>query len=341
MLTVIILYVYAVAFRQMTKETEIGLKYFRTVPEAMNNLLLDGMLPLYAPIVKDVSRENFMFWPVVMSFILLASITVMNMLVGVLVEVVRTVADREREAMTVIHVTNELRKVMNHFIEEGCESGASSAFFKTFANTKSSSRATLANVDAHEIPDMSRDCFEDFLSSNGVISLLQDCGVDAVALLDSADMIFEEKVKTGQPGVSFVDFVEIVLNMRGTNPATVKDVKEQMRVLTMRSKENAIISETKMTKLVLKVRSDIMLTLNELRRIVDSDCGSAEGGMVTDWTAHHDDDDDHDHDHDHHDHDSNPASGCAPNDDDPEAPLMTRVTFADLKDEISDSEMIE
>jgi hypothetical protein len=329
----------------MMKETDVGEKYFKTVPEAMNNLLLDGMLPLYAPIVKDVSRENFLFWPVVMSFVLLASITVMNMLVGVLVEVVRTVADREREAMTVIHVTNELRKVMHHFIEEGCESGSSSAFFKTFANTKSSSRATLANIDAHEIPDMSRECFEEFLTSKGVISLLQDCGVDAVALLDSADMIFEEKEKNGKQGLSFVDFVEIVLNMRGTNPATVKDVKEQVRVLTVRTKENAILSETKMTKLILKVRSDIMLTLNELRRIVDSDCGSVDGGMVTDWIAHHDDEDDHDHndhDHDHHDHhESTPASGGATTDD-PETPLVTRVSFADdFKDEVSDSEIIE
>ena len=48
-----------------------------------------------------------------MTFILLASVTVMNMLVGVLVEVVRSVAEREREASTVVFITNELRGVMH------------------------------------------------------------------------------------------------------------------------------------------------------------------------------------------------------------------------------------
>merc|ERR1719282_866723 len=41
-------------------------------------------------------------------------------------------------------------------------------------------------------------------------------------------MIYDDIDKTGM-GMSFTDFVNVVLNMRGSNPATVKDVRQQLR----------------------------------------------------------------------------------------------------------------
>merc|ERR1719158_718181 len=81
----------------------------------MNYLLLEGMLPLYSPIVNTCTDVHPAYWPAIMVFILLASVTVMNMLIGVLVEVVRTVAATEKEGMTVIHVTHQLKQVMAQF----------------------------------------------------------------------------------------------------------------------------------------------------------------------------------------------------------------------------------
>jgi len=279
LLTVIILYVFAVAFKQLTRGTALGDQYFVSVPQAMNSLLLQGMLPLYAVIVDDISSANALYWPIIMSFILLASITVMNMLVGVLVEVVRTVADREREAMTVIHVTNELRDVMTHFITEGLKdtkkslAGNRSSFAANFQARRGESD-TVAKIATEDIPDMSKDTFETFLASPGVISLLQDCGVDAVAILDSVDMIFEEKVRWGAKGLRFVDFVEVVLNMRGTNPATLKDIKEQMRLVKLASQDHSQKTYRLVAYQIGKVRNELMVMLHDLRRLVDSDAGS-------------------------------------------------------------------
>merc|ERR1712228_137647 len=42
--------------------------------------------------------------------------------------------------------------------------------------------------------------------------------------------IFEDLDKNGET-MNFETFVNVFLNMRGTNPATVKDVKEQMRTM--------------------------------------------------------------------------------------------------------------
>jgi len=309
LLTLIILYVYAVAFRQMSKESEIGERYFQTVPKAMNNLLLQGMLPLYAPIVNDVSRANAFFWPAMMTFILLASVTVMNMLVGVLVEVVRTVADREREAMTVVHVTGELRDVMQAFHDEEKEKSAGSRATSKETTDSSKLRRALSSIamvveeeGEKDLPDMNKETFERFLETRAVVSTIQECGVDAVALLDSVDLIFEEKVTAANlQGLRFVDFVEIVLNMRGTNPATVKDVKEQMRLLKISTKDDTAKNSKILSSQMSTFRSDIVAMLKDLRRAVDSDAGSEIESMgrpsvcpddMTDHDDDHVDDDD-------------------------------------------------
>lgn len=348
LLAVIIIYVYAVGFRQMTKGSDMGDQYFKTVPKAMNSLLLEGMLPLYAVMVRDISGANLFYWPLIMSFILLASVTVMNMLVGVLVEVVRTVAERERESMTVIHVTNELRSVMHNFMVElsqrerpdndsmdGDEDDAPVSATARLSHKLGLSRTLMARGESNafgkdrsasrivtgEIPDMSKDTFGEFLSSSQVISLLQDCGADALAILDSMDMIFEEKVKGGQKGLRFVDFVEVVLNMRGTNPATVKDVKEQMRLLKSSNIDSHGKTSKLLSEMISKLRVDILRNFNELRRVVDSDCGSDGTSAGALWVGsrcgssvglrelhdHHDEDEDFSAHGRVHSHDSSPS----------------------------------
>merc|ERR1719272_2864322 len=155
----------------------------------MNHLFLEGMLPLFAPMVREVSEGHWMYYPMILTFILLASVTVMNMLVGVLVEVVRNVAEREKEAMTVIHVTNELREVMAAFLVSRL--GPEVADFKRRASSMASFKskgkddelAQIAGQFSGDIPDMKKDTVEQFVSTPSVILVLQECGVDPVALL--------------------------------------------------------------------------------------------------------------------------------------------------------------
>lgn len=283
LLTVVILYVYAVGFKQMTKDSSLGKQYFGSVPSAMNSLLTYGMMPIYSTIISDVSNANMLYWPVIFSFILLASLTVMNMLIGVLVEVVRTVAEREREAMTVIHVTNELREVMTVYMmdrDAGRNSFVAqrSSFALNLTSTKTTESLSEKSEKHHaDFPDMSKEVFEQFLNFPGVGSLLQDCGVDPVNLLDSMDMIYDEKVATDCVDLRFVDFVDVVLNMRGTNPATVKDVKEQMRIMKLASLDANSKSTALFNTSITKLRNDVMMALADLRRVVDSDYGSDTG----------------------------------------------------------------
>mmetsp|Transcript_157931 Transcript_157931/g.484001 ORF Transcript_157931/g.484001 Transcript_157931/m.484001 type:complete len:570 (+) Transcript_157931:115-1824(+) len=204
LLWLVVIYVFAVIFRQITEGQEVGKRYFDGVLPAMNTLLMEGILPENTKIMNSLLDENFAYWPLMMSFILLTSITLMYMLIGVLTDVVHLVAKSEQEGLVVTAVASRLRKVM------------------------------MAMGRDEEVP-LSKMEFQDLLLESEVVRLCQDVGVNVAVLLDMSDVIFESversNTETGASGIPFEGLVEVFLNMRGTNPATVKDVKEQLRAI--------------------------------------------------------------------------------------------------------------
>merc|ERR1712187_876086 len=83
----IIIFVFAVGFRQATDGTPLGNSAFRTVPIAFETLLLKGILPDQRDVVLELGEAEFVYKIIALIFILVASLTVLNMLVGVLCEV--------------------------------------------------------------------------------------------------------------------------------------------------------------------------------------------------------------------------------------------------------------
>jgi len=190
-LLVIIIYVFAVGLTQVTVGFEpMHSRYFDTVLASMNTLLLRGVLPDLADLVNTMSEANYAFGLVMLLFILMSSLTVMNMLVGVLVEVVKVVAAVEKEQMTMQYVKTMLLKLLN-------ESG----------------------MDEDRNITISRHQFEQLLLKPKAARIIQDVGVDVVGLIDFLDFIFEDDKE-----LSFPEFMDVILQMRSCNNATVKDV---------------------------------------------------------------------------------------------------------------------
>jgi len=207
----IIMYVFGVAFRQITKDTTIGDQYFASVPDAMNSLLLHGILPMHSTFVNDLASSEPVLWPLAISFILLAALTVMNMLVGVLVEVVGVVAGTEKDKLSILYVKYQLEDAM---------------YMLGLDTNMAFPREDFARIIMY--PEMLR--------------VMQNVGVDPTALADTASLIFDDlerdmKGTDTRPGLdeipvlSFETFIDTVLKLRGKNIATVKDVKEQTRVM--------------------------------------------------------------------------------------------------------------
>merc|ERR1719199_1054219 len=74
-------------------------------------------------------------------------------------------------------------------------------------------------TDADQNLTIARPEFEQLLLKPRAARIIQDVGVDVVGLVDFMDFIF----KDGQE-LSFPEFMDVVLQLRGTNNATVRDV---------------------------------------------------------------------------------------------------------------------
>jgi len=188
-LLAIVIYVFGLTFRQLTDGMDIGDEYFPSVLGACSTLLLRGALPDFAELVTGVGTEHWAFGLLLFVFILMASLTVLNMLVGVLVEVVANVSTMENDKV----LSNFVRAKMQEMIEK-------------------------IGIDRDGNNKMSRSEFEILLIRPEAAQFMEDVGVDVVGLLESADVIF----KAGD--LSFCDFVELLLMLRGSNCCKVRDV---------------------------------------------------------------------------------------------------------------------
>jgi len=205
----LIIYFFAIVFRQLTADTDVGELYFPSVPAAMMSLLLDGVLPDQAAIVKDCAAESPIFGLLALFFILLGSLTVMNMLVGVLCEVVSVVSAVEKEQLTVGYVKCRLQEIFSEW-------------------------------DTDETGEISKADFFVLLKNAEAATIIHDIGVDVVGLSEFSDFIF----KDGEE-LQFVDFLECVLSFRGSQGSTVKDIVDLRKfVLSELNNVRSAISTT-------------------------------------------------------------------------------------------------
>merc|ERR1711939_1014653 len=99
-LLVLIIYIFAVTFTQISVDTRVGVRYFNNVPESMNTLLLHGCFGENLPDLMDEAyKSGVIYGCALLAFVFLASLTVMNMLIGVLCEVVKVVSAVEKEQL--------------------------------------------------------------------------------------------------------------------------------------------------------------------------------------------------------------------------------------------------
>merc|ERR1712061_203147 len=88
-LLTVIVYILAIALRQLSKESQMGSVYFGTVPSAMYTVFMRcGFLDSITVVLDEVSEESIIC-SILMAFgVMMCALVMLNMLVGVLVEVV-------------------------------------------------------------------------------------------------------------------------------------------------------------------------------------------------------------------------------------------------------------
>eukprot|EP00929_Paragymnodinium_shiwhaense_P052961 TRINITY_DN2651_c0_g4_i1.p1 TRINITY_DN2651_c0_g4~~TRINITY_DN2651_c0_g4_i1.p1 ORF type:complete len:636 (+),score=147.39 TRINITY_DN2651_c0_g4_i1:141-2048(+) len=194
-----LLFIFGIAFVQMAKDYDVGVTYFSSVPSSMYFLLVHGTLLLSTDYkaLELRAEGGLMLTSIFFVFILLGAVLIMNVLIGVLCEVVSAVALVEKEEMLVNYVRAKLEKVMAIIDEDGGGTISREEF-----------GLILENIDAMEA--------------------LIDVGVDVVGLVDFADFIFGddgmEDSNRPQVELTLSEFLEVILQLRGSNNASVKDM---------------------------------------------------------------------------------------------------------------------
>ncbi|CAJ1350489.1 unnamed protein product [Effrenium voratum] len=234
-----IIYVFAIVLRQATESFPFGALYFSTVTQSMTTLFLSGIVPGQADLIKAAGDAHWSCWLILVAFVLLASVTIMYMLVGVLVEVMTVISSTEKEGMTVSHLATTLRTIMQQL-----------------------------NYST-EVPLSQRE-FQNLLLEEEVERLLGSLGVDVVALVDTADVIYEDMTRSGK-SMTFENMVDTFLNLRGRNTATVKDVKEQARVIKAMVNHTLQANGKQVMEEFNTIRAELALLREEALRRDESD----------------------------------------------------------------------
>lgn len=202
LLLVIVLYVFGIGFTQLLRGSDLGSEKdsgpFRGVLISMQSLFLHAtLLDSISELVSDfIVQEQFLALALLYAFLILSAITITNMLIGVICEVITAVAAAEKEAIQITWVRETLKRMMG-------------------------------GSDANEDGKLQKQEFFQIAKDKDAVKALKALGVDVLTLIEFADIIFEdleEGQDDGTSELSFSDFMEVILQFRGTNTATVKDM---------------------------------------------------------------------------------------------------------------------
>ncbi|CAJ1388363.1 unnamed protein product, partial [Effrenium voratum] len=189
-LLLLITYVFSIAFAQLSHDTRLKPLYFQSVPTAVLTLIVTCVMPDQESFFQDVAQESWVMGMLVIIFVTIGSLIVMNMLVGILVEAVQTVATMEHEQ---IHV-DFAKRVLRDLIQEG-------------------------GVDEDGDNQISEEEFCRLLQRPEAMKALGRLGVDDYAVMEYGRLLFED----GEP-LTFKEFMDAILTLRGSNQTTVKDI---------------------------------------------------------------------------------------------------------------------
>lgn len=221
-LLVLITYVFAIAFTQSTVGTELGDMCCANVAHSMYSLLIFAVFMDDLSAFTDAIREEVpALLPLTFLFVGLAALTVMNMLIGVLCDVVSAVAERERDEIRMENLSEQMLMIVQTLDED--------------ANDKISYKE-----------------FIEIMGKPDALAALDDVGVSPTGIVDFAELFFFEDGKPLE--LTFEDFMEVILDLRESNTATVKDMLNLWMKIKMNT--NKDIADVKSKAIALNTKVD-------------------------------------------------------------------------------------
>jgi len=214
LLLVFLLYIFGIVFRSQVKGDSdyLETEYFSSVWEAMWVLLVHGtLLDNVSGVLGDIRTEGgMMYTAIFILFILLSSFTVLNMLIGILCEVVSKIKEEENSMAETLYLKTSLLDIMECYDRDGDKM-------------------------------IGKQEFELLMMNPEVIEALTRYGTDVEGLKTLSEVIFMEKEEGLQEGeeeddvgLSFAEFIDKVMQLRGNHAAKVTDIVELREYMKQR-----------------------------------------------------------------------------------------------------------
>lgn len=212
-LAIIVTYIFAIGFTELMSDSDVGSQFFPDVQTSMMTLMTFGLfLDNVGMLVSQLAADSTIGLVAFLLFAFLTTFTLMNMMIGVLCQVVTDVAEAEKEDVTLSLVRNKLA----HFVK---------------------------NCDENGDKLICRSEFEQLLKHDKAIQTLHGIGVELEALVDLADVIFHEE-GSGHGNynklLKFSELIQVLLSLRGSNTASLSDL-----LALKRSVHKMVIEEIK------------------------------------------------------------------------------------------------
>lgn len=237
LLLLLLLYVFSILFRQLSAGSPLEEEWFPGMLSTANNLVVTGVFfdNAYELQMQFIEYEMQYLIPATYLFVLLATFTILNMLVGVLCEVIFNTAEKEHEELAVCYVWEALEAIVDDVM-------ASPEHKDTIARAKkqeaTGSRQSSADLFANKKDGIliSKQDFVAILTHKDAAAALHSVHVDTMGMVGLIDTIFacEEGGRGKERFLSFSDLIEEMLNARATEELTVKHATEIKKFLLKR-----------------------------------------------------------------------------------------------------------
>lgn len=193
-LMMVIIYVFAIIFTQLFRGSEEAHGCYDGVLESMNCLMLNVVFPEQQELMARMLELGPMTYLLGIFYLLITGLTVMNMLIGVLVEVVSVTAqvDKEETAM----------KAVKEKIEE------------------------LLPAEVRNATGITREHFMNVIMDPGLVQTLATIDVDVMTVVEYPEIMYHSRNALTVP-----ELVDAILQFRRTTSVSMMDIAQLRRFM--------------------------------------------------------------------------------------------------------------
>jgi hypothetical protein len=201
-LLVAIVFMFSILFVNLMKETpdsKARKGCFENVPQAMNCLVMMGAFADQKDQMEQIMAVSVVYYLIIFAFYGLGALTLMNMLIGVLFDVVQ----------------RNSKNVHDELKEDGVRETVN-LFFET--------------IDENSDGAIQKGEFQRIIKKPELVQKLEDQDIDVQAMVAHSDFIFSERF--GVEPFKRKDLVETIMDFQMSNSVTVKDMVVLRKYIT-------------------------------------------------------------------------------------------------------------